>query len=195
MKIYKDIFTNSISVENLFAVWDMFKSGKRTRPDVQVFEQNIEQEVFQLHRDLTNHTYYHGPYHTFHIHDPKHRVISKATVRDRLVHHVVFSELYRIFDPTFIYHSYASRIGKGTHLAVQNLSYALRAMSRNYTHTTWVLKCDVKKFFNSVNHHTLLQIITNRVTDEKFLWLVCEIINSFPPVDKLIERERERVVG
>ncbi|MEK7496857.1 MAG: reverse transcriptase domain-containing protein [Patescibacteria group bacterium] len=188
------LYDEIISLENLFTCWNEFKHGKGSRLDVREFDRYLEDNIFALHCDLANHNYRHGAYHTFHIHDPKRRVISKATVRDRLVHHMVFNELYRIFDPTFIYHSYASRLDKGTHLAVQNLSCALRAVSRNYTRNIWTLKCDIKKFFYNVNHHTLLQIIRKKIKDDQFLLLVCEIIKSFPPVDKKVERERERVI-
>ena len=74
--------------------------------------------------------YRHGGYKTFHIQDPKPRIISKATVRDRLVHHLVFKELYAVFDSDFFFHSYASREEKGTHLAVQNLSKCLRQVKQ-----------------------------------------------------------------
>lgn len=136
--------------------------------------------------------YYHSGYHTFHIYDPKHRIISKARVRDRLVHHVIFKRLYQVFDESFIYHSYSSRIGKGTHLAVRNLAKVLQKLNRYYPYQVFALKCDIKKFFASVSHQKLLQMIQNKIKDSQFLWLVQEIIGSFSlPVDKDQERERE----
>ncbi len=149
------------------------------------FERHLEDNLFSLHQDLVQRTYRHGRYSTFHIYDPKHRVISKASARDRLLHHVVFEKLYEIFDKTFCHHSYSSRVGKGTHAAVRNLSACLRRESKNYTRQIFALKCDVKKFFQSVSHRKLLQLIENRIKDKDFLWLLEEIINSFPnTVDK-----------
>ncbi|MFA6993277.1 MAG: reverse transcriptase domain-containing protein [Patescibacteria group bacterium] len=168
-----------ISIDNLLAAWRGFITDKKSRPDVQEFSLKLMDNIFQLHDELSSGRYRHGPYSTFHIYDPKHRVISKALVRDRLVHHVVFNELYRIFDPVFIYHSYSSRVAKGTHLAVLNLFHCLRQVSHNYTQTVYILKCDVKKFFWSVNHQKLLAIIQNKIKDEKFFWLINEIIGSF----------------
>lgn len=147
------------------------------------FERHLEDNLFALHEDLKDQTYRHGPYSIFHIYDPKLRVISKASVCDRVVHHMVFKKLYEIFDPGFIYHSYSSRTGKGTHLAVANLAKALRKVSRNYTRTAFVLKCDVRKFFDSVSHKKLLQLIENKIQDSQFLWLIREIVQSFS-VDK-----------
>ncbi|MEK7508825.1 MAG: reverse transcriptase/maturase family protein [Patescibacteria group bacterium] len=173
------MFKRVISLENLFASWREFCCGKRDRPDVQLFERYLEDNIFQLVKELSTDAYRHGFYHTFHIRDPKPRVISKATVRDRLVHHLVFRELYRIFNPTFIYHSYSSRLDKGTHLAVANLASTCRRLSRNYTRPIYALKCDVKKFFAGVSHQKLLAMIQNKIKDTRFFELVKEIVESF----------------
>ncbi|MFA4872082.1 MAG: reverse transcriptase domain-containing protein, partial [Patescibacteria group bacterium] len=193
MKINNRVFKDIISLENLFSAWDEFKRGKINKIDVQKFEFNLEHNIFDLYYDLSHEVYQHGAYKIFHIHDPKHRIISKATVRDRIVHHAVFKELCQIFDPSFIYHSYSSRIGKGTHLAVLNLEKALRKASKNYYQNVYILKCDIKKFFASIPHKKLLAIIKRKITDQKFLWLIEQVIDSFvSPVDKIPERERER---
>lgn len=192
MKAVNNIYDKLISLGNIFLSWEYFKKGKMNKPDVLAFELNLEDNIFDLADELEKQTYQPGPYSTFHIYDPKHRLISKATVKDRLIHHLVFKELYNIFDSSFIYHSYSSRIGKGTHLAVQDLSKCLRRVSKNYTHQCFALKCDVKKFFHSVPHQKLLEIIKRKVQDEKFLWLTRVIIESFSStVDKIAERERE----
>ncbi|MFH1947071.1 MAG: reverse transcriptase domain-containing protein [Candidatus Magasanikbacteria bacterium] len=173
------MYNELIKLENVFSAWREFRTGKNNRPDVMLFERNLEDNLFVLREELLNHSYKHGQYHTFHIWDPKHRVISKAAVRDRVVHHLVFIELYRIFNPTFIFHSYSSRIGKGTHLAVKNLSNILRSASHNYTKPSFALKCDIKKFFDSVSHQKLLQIIQRKIKDSQFLWMVEQIITGF----------------
>ena len=143
------------------------------------FERHLEDNLFTLYDNLSSGAYCHGPYHTFHIYDPKHRIISKATVRDRVVHHLVFKELYRIFNPSFIFHSYSSRESKGTHLAVRNLARALRAVSKNYTHPCFALKCDIRRFFDSVPHGKLMSIIQNKTKDSRFLRLTEDILGSF----------------
>lgn len=159
--------------------WDEFKKGKSKKYDVMKFERYLEDNIFKLHDELASQTYQHSPYIEFHICDPKHRIIHKAEVKDRLVHHIVFKELYKIFNPTFIYHSYSSRDNKGTHLAVKNLSCILRKTSSNYTKPAYALKCDIKKFFHSISHQKLFEIIKNRVNDPKCLWLIWQIISSF----------------
>ena len=186
-------FDKLISLNNLFRSWKEFKRDKGNRLDVLKFENNLEDNIFSLHRDLQSGSYRHGPYKTFFINDPKPRKINKASVRDRLIHHLIFEELYDVFEPSFIFHSYSSRIFKGTHLAVANLSKSLRKVSCNYSRNAFVLKCDIKKFFASINHQKLLGIIKRKIKDEKFLWLIEKIIESFAfPVDNFPQRERER---
>ncbi len=180
------MYDKLISLDNLFLSWEEFKKGKIKKLDVLAFERCLEDNIFTLHNNLKSFNYRHDPYETFHIFDPKPRTISKASVKDRLVHHLVFRELDNIFDGGFIYHSYASRNDKGTHLAVNNLFCCLRKVSKNYNHNVYALKGDVKKFFPSVSHQKLLALIKRKIKDNSFLWLIEEIINSFP------ERERER---
>ena len=174
------MYDKLISLENLFNCWDEYKKGKAKKFDVMAFERHLEDNIFSLHENLKSRTYKHGAYETFHIYDPKHRLISKAGVRDRVVHHIVYKELYDIFDLSFIYHSYASRINKGTHLVVRNVSSCLHKVSRNHTCPSFALKCDIKKFFRSVSHKKLLQLIKNRIEDKSFLELIERIIRSFP---------------
>ena len=167
------------SPEHLFAAWDIFKSDKRNKIDVMDFEQKVEQHIFQLHRDLRDKTYKHGPYTGFFITDPKRRHIHKATVRDRVLHHGIFKTLNPIFEPGFIADSFSCRIGKGTHKGVERLAHMLRAVSRNGTRECYALKCDVRKFFDSIDHEILLEILARRIKDPEVMWLMREIIGSF----------------
>ena len=140
------MFDEIISLENLLAAWQEFRRGKRGRQDVQEFERHLEDNIFTLHEELVAGTYRHGSYHRFHIFDPKHRIIHKALVRDRLAHHAVYRVLYPLFDRSFIFDSYSCRIGKGTHAAVDRLVQFTRQVSRNNTRPCWALKFDIKKF-------------------------------------------------
>ena len=98
---------------------------------------------------------------------------------DRVLHHAIFRLLEPVFDKTFIFDSYSSRKGKGTHKACQRFKYLASKLSRNNTRSVWVLKCDIKKFFDSVDHETLLRIIGKKVKDEKTFRLLAQIIRSF----------------
>lgn len=150
MKIYKNIFNEIISLENLFSAWDKFKSDKQNKRDVQRFEWRLEENIFELHRDLKYKRYKHAEYTSFYIQDPKQRHIYKAAVRDRVLHHAVFSVLNPIFEPTFVSNSFSCRIGKGTHRGIDVLSKIARQISDNSFKPCFVLKCDIKKFFETI---------------------------------------------
>lgn len=192
MKVFKKLFDSITCPEALFAAWYVFKEDKRKKPDVLRFEKRLEQNIFSLHRDLVGVIYRHGPYKPFWLYDPKRRRIHKAAVRDRILHHAVFAALNPVFGPTFIPASFSCRVGKGTHKGVDFLADAIRKVSRNYTRRCLVLKCDIQKFFDSVDHAILLQILERKVRDKKVRWLLREIVGSFSSEASLRERERER---
>lgn len=189
MKCYGNLFSEVISPEGLFRAWEEFRKGKGSKADVLLFERDLEPNIFQLHRELKEKTYRHGPYKGFYISDPKLRHIHKATVRDRVVHHAVFIVLNRIFEPMFIADSFSCRVGKGTHMGVIRVQQMIRQVSKNETYACYVLKCDVKKFFDTVDHEILLDILRRRIEDLDLLWLFEEVIESYGTV---IQRERER---
>jgi retron-type reverse transcriptase len=190
--VYKNIFNKLISPENLFLAWDQFKSGKRSKNDVMGFEMDLEQNIFSLAKDLKDKTYVHGAYTGFFISDPKLRHIHKATVRDRVLHHAVFNSLNPIFEPTFINDSFSCRVGKGTHKGVSAVANMLRKVSKNNTRNCYALKCDIRKFFDSVDHEILKSILAKRIKDPGITWLVDRLVDSYNSLAEARERERER---
>lgn len=189
MKVYKNLFEQIISVEHLFSSWDAFKSDKRNKRDVLAFEWHLEENIFKLHRELKNKRYVHGPYTGFYITDPKQRHIHKALVRDRALHHAIFSILNPIFEPTFISTSFSCRVGYGAHRGVAAVENMLRQVSYNGTRPCFALKCDIRKFFDSVDHKILLSILEKRIKDAKTTELLRSIADSYNSLP--LERERD----
>ncbi len=172
---YEDI----ISVENLLNAWKSFLSGKRARKDVLEFERDLMKNIFSLYEYLRDKKYIHGGYQSFNISDPKPRIIHKAAVRDRLVHHLIHNALCPYFDSKFIHDSYSCRIGKGTHKAIYRFEDFARRASKNYTRTCWVLKCDIRKFFASIDHDILKSILLGHIEDAEINRLLERVIDSF----------------
>jgi len=123
--------------------------------------------------------YKHDFYEDFYVFDPKRRHIHKASVRDRVLHQAIFRALYPIFDARFIYDSCSSRVSKGTHFGVMRLLQACRKVSGNWKVPTYTLKCDIRKFFDSIDHEILRKFIGKKVTDYDTLWLIDIIFASF----------------
>lgn len=175
--VYKDI----ISVENLLVSFQEFLHGKRAREDVILFELNLMDNILLLHSELVNKTYQHGEYISFKINDPKPRDIHKASVRDRLLHHAIYRIIYPYFDGKFIFDSYSCRKNKGTHKALNRFHQLGRKISANNTKTAWILKCDIRKFFASIDHQILKVILKKYIWDDDLFWLLEQVINSFNP--------------
>ncbi len=183
-RIHNDLYNNIISMENLLISWNEFLQGKRKRKDVAEFQLNFMDNVLSLHSDLVQKKYQHGKYQAFKINDPKPRDIHKASVRDRLLHHVLYRILYPYFDRKFIFDSYSCRLNKGTHKALKRCKEFGRKVSKNNTKTCWVLKCDIRKFFASIDHKILKSILALHLEDENAIKLLGNIIDSFYEKDK-----------
>ncbi len=172
-------YNHIISLENLYQAWREFVRGKKHKKDVMDFAFNLSNNIYQLHQDFKNKNYKHSGYQAFNISDPKPRHIHKASVRDRLLHHALYRSLYWHFNQQFIHDSYSCRLGKGTHKALSRFTHLARKASRNHTQTLWILKCDIKKFFASINQDILLKILTKHLTDQDILNLLKTVIQSF----------------
>ena len=146
---------------------------------MQLFQYQLADNISLLHAELKQKSYVHGGYRAFNISDPKPRNIHKATVRDRLLHHAIHRILYPFFDHIFIADSYSCRVAKGTHKAIARFRAFAYQASKNNTRTLWVLKCDIKKFFASVDQDILLALLEKRISDKSVLWLLERVVRSF----------------
>lgn len=178
-KLLKVRYESIITAENLLLVWKKFQRGKKQRRDVSYFQLRLVDHLLALERDLLEKRYVHGLYYAFVVSDPKPRSIHKATVRDRIVHHLLYQTLYEYFDERFIYDSYSCRVGKGTHRAILRFTKFGRIVSKNHTRTCWVLKCDIKKFFAHIDHTILKRILSEHIDSKDTLWLLDRVIDSF----------------
>ncbi len=179
MKLCTVSFEEVVSLENLCEAWQEFIRGKRKKKDVQAFMLSLGDEIVNLHEDLISGKYAHGDYQHFRINDPKPREIHKALVRDRLLHHAIHRKLYPFFATLFMPDSFSCQIGKGVHRALERFENLARKVSQNNTRTCWILKCDIRKFFASVDHAILSDILHKRIVDECLVGLLENIITSF----------------
>lgn len=179
--IFQHKYEDIISVENILEAWQEFLRGKRNKPDVQEFSLRLMDNIFNLHYELLNHTYKHGAYQCFKIADPKPRIIHKASVRDRILHHAIYRKLYPFFDKKFISDSYSCRNNKGTHKALNQFKKYCYIVSKNNTRACWILKCDIKKFFASIDQKILIKILEKHIQDKDAINLLKKVIFSFEP--------------
>lgn len=157
--------------DNLLLAYRKASRGKRGHPGVAAFEYRLEDNLLQLQRELQDQTYQPGAYHSFYIHDPKKRLISAAPFRDRVVHHALCNLVEPVFERGFISDSYANRLGKGTHKALDRA----QEYSRRFR---YALPCDIRQFFPSIDHAVLHGILARKIENTGLLWLVERILES-----------------
>lgn len=167
------------SYSNLFRSAHKAARRKRSWPNVAQFLFQLEPEICRLQDELRQRTYTPGEYRTFQIQEPKPRLISAAPFRDRVVHHALCAVLEPIFERTFIHDSYACRRGKGTHAAVDRFTH----FARRYR---YVLKCDIRKFFPSIDHEVLKAQVARKIKDPDVLWLVNRLIDGSNPQEPVL---------
>jgi RNA-directed DNA polymerase len=171
VKTVDNLYQDIVAFENLYLAYRKAAKGKRGQPNVAAFEFDLEANLFQLQSELRDKRYRPGPYHSFRIYDPKPRLISAAPFRDRVVHHALCNVIEPIFERTFIGDSYANRVGKGTHAALDRC----QTFARRYR---YVLQCDIRQFFPSLDLDILRAILARKIADKDVMWLVDRILES-----------------
>jgi retron-type reverse transcriptase len=200
MKRRGNLWPRLVSFEYLMECADRARRGKRFRPDVARFEFQRERELLRLQQELTGRSYRPSPGRSFVIREPKPRQIVAAAYRDRVVQHALTGILEPIFEPTFVFDSYACRVGKGTHAAVDRCQFYSRRFA-------YVWKTDIRGCFPSLDHEILAELLARKIKDPNVLWLAGLIIAHSPvqevpiswfPGDTLftpVERRRGLPIG
>lgn len=155
MKRRGNLYPQIIDFKNILLSAKKAEKGKRFRENILEFNYNLEAELIKLQQELTNKTYQPGDYRTFYIKEPKSRMISAAPYRDRVVHHALCNIIVPIIEPTFIADSYANRAGFGTHRALHRFTKFARE-------SRYVLQCDIQKYFPSIDHEILKNLINRK---------------------------------
>ena len=174
--VYRDLWQELCSYANLDLAFKKARKHKTLNIYVIEFEKNLKNNLLTLRTELLLHAYRPKPLETFIIKDPKTRKISKSDFRDRVVHHALCNIIEPIFEKSFIYDSYANRVSKGTLKALQRFDFFKRKASKNNTEKCYVLKADIQKYFENVNHEILLSIIKKKISDKRIVWLIKKIL-------------------
>lgn len=181
MKRVGNLWKDIITFDNLLLAAKKAQRCKRFKPDILQFNYNLETEIIKLQQELTTKTYLTGEYKTFQIIDPKPRSISSAPYRDRVIHHALCNVIAPIFERTFIPESYANRINFGTHKALKKFTHFTR-------NSQYILQCDISKYFPSIDHQILKQLIHSKIKCPDTLWLIDQIIDRSNPQELILER-------
>jgi len=171
-RTFNGLYPRIYDMENMWLAWRRARlGGKRKWSSVADFEIDLEQNLVALHEELRDKTYRPGPYRHFTIARPKIRRISAAPFRDRVVHHALMQVTWPIMEARMIDDSYACRVGKGTHAALDRCQHFCRGHR-------YVLQCDVVQYFPSVDHAILRRQLARHIACRGTLWLMDEILAS-----------------
>ena len=171
MRRHGNLWPQVINFENLLLASRLAQKGKRFRPNVLAFNYRLELELLTLQTELKRLSYRPGGYRTFRIRDPKPRMISAAPYRDRVVHHGLCNVIVPLLDRTLIEHTYANRLGYGTHRALKRFT----GWARQYR---FCLQCDIEKYFPSIDREILKALLRKHLKCPETLWLIDTIIDA-----------------
>jgi retron-type reverse transcriptase len=171
MKRHGNLYSQITSFENLLLAAKKAQKGKRHRDNVLTFNFHLESELLQLQTELLDQTYQPQGYRTFQIHEPKPRLISAAPYRDRVVHHALCNIIAPLIESSFIPDCYSNRVGYGTHKAIRRFTHFARS-------SEYVFQCDIQKYFPSIDHQILKNILYQKIKCSRTLWLIDLIIDN-----------------
>lgn len=177
MKRKSGLYEQICSIENLELADVIASKGKSLQPGVIAHNQKRDEDIWKLHLMLINKSYKTSPYTTFKVYEPKEREIFRLPYYpDRIIHHAIMNILEEIFVSTFTADTYSCIKGRGIHGAAKKLRRALC----NEAETKYCLKLDIKKFYPSVDHNILKQLLRRKIKDQDLLWLLDGTIDSAP---------------
>ena len=174
----RDLWQELCSIENLKLAYKKARKNKTKKDYVIEFERNLKTNLINLNLELSFHSYRPKPLVNFVVRDPKTRKISKSDFRDRIIHHALCNIIEPIFEKRFILDSYANQINKGSLKAIKRFEVFQRKVTKNNTSKAYVLKADIKKYFENINHEILLNRVKKKVKDPKVLGLIKIILKN-----------------
>lgn len=164
------------SFENLLRIYHICRRNKRNTINQLKFEVDVEKNLLNLSRELSKRRYKPSRSVCFIVKDPKLREVFAAHFRDRIIHHLLYEQYEKIWEPKFIYDSYSCRKNKGTHLAVKRLQKFMMKVTENRRANAYYLALDISGFFMNISKEILYNLVAGKLKDEFLLWLTREVI-------------------
>ncbi|GMX59005.1 MAG: RNA-directed DNA polymerase [Candidatus Microsyncoccus archaeolyticus] len=180
MKRKGNLFEKICSFENIYLAYLKARKGKKIKRDILEFNYYLEYNLVDIRNSIEKQKYIHGIYKEFMVHDSKKRLIRAPLFKDRTIHHSLCNIIEPIFEKSFIFDSYACRKKKGSHKGIKRLTLFLKDNKEKYC-----LKCDISKYFDSIDQIILFSLIKKKIKDKKTIWLISQIINSFNKETKI----------
>ena len=172
MKRHGNLYGRITQTDNLMEAYRRARRGKTSKSAIKRFDQNPEERLVRIRQTLVDQTFKTSEYTSKWILEPKPRQIYVLPFApDRIVQHALMNVIEPIWDNLLISDSYACRVGKGIHAGSRRCMEFVRRYK-------YCLKCDISKFYPSVDHDVLFDVIQRKIKCPETLWLINEIIYS-----------------
>lgn len=186
MSTINNVFDRITNEENIYDAYKQSRKSKgKYKKDAMIFAENETYNLKALRDSLIDETYSFDKYIEFKVYEPKERVINAPHYKDKIVQLSINNVLKEIYNPCFIYDSYACIDNKGTHKCVDRISYFMRKAKWQYGDEAYIIKMDIKKFFYSIDRKTLKKILPKKIKCKKTLRLLFKVIDSSDLIDPL----------
>jgi retron-type reverse transcriptase len=172
MNSYNNLIDKIVTKENMLLAYERTARSKRKTFGYLEFKEYKQLNLDALADEMRSGEYKIGNYRQFIIYEPKPRLISALDFKDRLAQHALISIIEPIFEATFLPNTFACRAGLGTHAGVKYIQSELRKSDM----PLYYLKTDFSKFFPSVNHNILLEMIHKKIACKLTLKIIEEIV-------------------
>jgi RNA-directed DNA polymerase len=174
MKTYDNLYYEIISLPNIYRAYEKAIKGKKGKFKVLDFEENLHENLLDIHKELLDFSYEVSEYSEFYVNDYKTRKVLAPKLRDSVIQHAIYNYLEEIYDETFIFDSFSCRKGKGTHKGFKRL----RSFLHKHKNQDYFIKLDVSKYFYSIDQYKLIEIIEKKIKDRDLMTLLKKIIYS-----------------
>lgn len=182
-KKIKNVFYKNLTFEKFVAAHNRAKKNKMFKNEVLKFDLNLESNIISIINSIKNNTFKVGNYYSFIVYEPKERMIHSLPYKDRVIHQWYVEEFIKPYImPKFINTSFACLPDKGTHKAVETVQKMMQKYSKKYP-DYYVLKCDIKKYFNSIDTNILFNILKKYIDDKSLLKFTHQLIFENRPFD------------
>ena len=188
MKRIGNLYEKIISLDNLRRADEKARRGKLHTYGVQVHDRNREANLLALHEALLTKTFKTSRYEVFTVFEPKERLIYRLPYYpDRIVHHAIMNVLEPIWVSIFPYNTYSCIKKRGIHGAMKRVKKILS----DRENSRYCLRIDIKKFYPSIDHAVVKQIIRRKIKCKNTLWLLDEIIDSVNGAPDPLDRTKK----
>lgn len=186
MKRKSNIYYKELNLKNIYFAFSKVKSNIGNKKELFNFILNKNTNLMNIYNKLYNRNYKFNKYHIFLIKEPKYRLVMSENIEDKIVNHFI-AEFYlrKYIDNSLIYSNVATRIGKGSKLA-------LDLFEKYIEKDSFILKVDISKYFYNIDHNVLIYLLSKKIKDKYVINIIKDVLDTTGKdyINKLIKEEK-----